>query len=372
MDSRYYIAFTIIAIGLVVFAKIVFFPSRKNQFIGSKSVKKAAEKKAKVDQAPSAAFIRYKNYVRRDCCERTVAEFMAFVFKYRSRKGMQGVRIVEKGLSDSEKSELKELFQTIVAPSVAVPAQVKDNFKAFLIASGVSDLDQFDNTNVQNAPGDNSSFVFNSNRDYEAEQQQRAVKAVTDELELLDHNKYRVFNNVRIPLQGQIARFDNIVVTGQKIFCLMVRPFGFALTEGGDDEAHLNITEDGKWQLRKNHTVTDLPDPSEDLVKNKELLLPFLTQLGELPIAFAVVLANPMLTYHSDSNLPFGIISINDLRNIVKDAEIEVAEEEPEANSDGVIEFTLDDFKDEKDAKPAFDARLRGRVIDRIGRACIN
>ena len=143
--------------------------------------------------------------------------------------------------------------------------------------------------------------------------QERGDKAVVEVLETLPTEEYKVLNKVKLNFMDDAPVFDHVVIGPNEVCFMNTKAFGLSTIEGGDDEAHIDINEDGEWILKKNHTRRSLTDPTKEIAQCQEKVISLLSQIGKVATSFAVVFANGMLTYHSNTKLPCDVVSINTL-----------------------------------------------------------
>lgn len=152
---------------------------------------------------------------------------------------------------------------------------------------------------------------------------QRGEQALSELLETLPASEFKVFKNLKITADDEVAIFDYVIVGPSKVSFIHDEPFGLSAIEGGDDEANLDITENAEWILKKNHTRKVLTDPTTEIVQNKKVVDMFMEQFANIKTSFALVLTNGMLTYHSDAQLSCDLISINSLKEHINKSEEE-------------------------------------------------
>lgn len=211
--------------------------------------------------------------------------------------------------SGKEYGLLKGTFFHSVIPSSKMSIHKKEEYRKFLIQSGMTGVDQRPEYETRDGRLSSRGITEEAKRIKRVGNEgEREVRAVLDQL---DKEQFRVISGVVIEYEAIRKEFDHIVICPNGIFILETKAFGRS-EDNKNNKASLFIDPGDKWILRKYGQNRELKSPTEQIHEEKQLLDRLLESYGIASIPM-VVLSNSELFVKKNIELDYGVIRVDAL-----------------------------------------------------------
>ncbi len=145
-------------------------------------------------------------------------------------------------------------------------------------------------------------------------------KRINNILNMLNQDKYRVFNQVKLYYQGKPSNFDNIIVSNNVVFNLIISHYNATLNI--NDSANVIINRDGNKEGVVFLKQLDLAE--------KEWVLKQILNSNQIPIVNVIVLANKKAIVENQDKYLVKIVKFDNLLTFIKSYNINTSPIDPE------------------------------------------